>query len=38
VTGTNGSAIINDWKENMKIVSSKNWDEKDVVPVVTSAG
>ena len=38
MTGTNGSAIINDWKEDCKIVCCKNWDEKDVVPVVTAAG
>lgn len=38
MTGTNGSAIINDWKENCRVVCCKNWDEKDVVPVVTAAG
>ena len=38
MTGTNGSAIINDWKQNGRIVCCKNWDEKDVVPVVTAAG
>ena len=38
VNGTNGSAIINDWKDNMRIVSCKNWEEKDVIPVVTAAG
>ena len=38
MTGTNGSAIINDWASNGRIVCCKNWDEKDVVPVVTAAG
>ncbi len=38
ITGTNGSAIINDWRDNLRIVSCSNWDEKDVVPVVTAAG
>lgn len=38
MTGTNGSAIINNWTENCRIVCCKNWDEKDVVPVVTAAG
>ena len=38
MTGTNGSAIINSWTENCKVVCCKNWDEKDVVPVVTAAG
>ena len=38
MTGTNGSAIISEWTENCRIVCCKNWDEKDVVPVVTAAG
>ena len=36
--GTNGSALIQGWKTNCQVVSCKNWDEKDVVPVVTAAG
>ena len=38
MTGTNGSAIINDWRDKAKIVCCKNWEDKDVVPVVTAAG
>lgn len=38
MTGTNGSAMVNDWREDCKVVCCKNWDEKDVVPVVTAAG
>ena len=38
MTGTNGSAIIQDWREDCRVVCCKNWDEKDVVPVVTAAG
>lgn len=38
ITGTNGSAIINDWRDDCRVVSCKNWDEKDVIPVVTAAG
>ena len=38
MTGSNGSAIVDGWKDNCKIVSCKNWDEKNVVPVVTAAG
>jgi len=38
MTGTNGSAIISDWREKAKVVSCKNWAEKDVIPVVTAAG
>jgi len=36
--GTNGSAMVEGWKSNSRIVSCKNWAEKDVVPVVTAAG
>ena len=36
--GTNGSGIIRSWTDNCNIVSCKNWNEKDVVPVVTAAG
>lgn len=38
MTGTNGSAMVNDWREDCRVVCCKNWDEKDVVPVVTAAG
>ncbi len=38
MTGTNGSALIQKWHESAKIVCCKNWDEKDVLPVVTAAG
>jgi len=38
VLGTNGTAIIEDWALNGKIVSAKGNDEKDVVPVITAAG
>ena len=30
--------MINSWTENCRVVCCKNWDEKDVVPVVTAAG
>ena len=38
MTGSNGSALIESWKSDCKIVACKNWDEKNVVPVVTAAG
>ncbi len=38
MTGSNGSAIVEGWKSNCKVVCCKNWDDKDVVPVVTAAG
>ncbi len=38
MTGTNGSAIVSNWKDEARIVCCKNWEEKDVVPVVTAAG
>lgn len=36
--GRDGTAIIEDWDLHGKIVCCENWDEKDVVPVVTAAG
>lgn len=38
MTGTNGSAMVNNWTENCRVICCKNWEEKDVVPVVTAAG
>ena len=38
MTGTNGSAIIRQWGSDCEVVCCKNWEEKDVVPVVTAAG
>ncbi|MEG0692242.1 MAG: Gfo/Idh/MocA family oxidoreductase, partial [Oscillospiraceae bacterium] len=36
--GENGSAIINDWQLNGRIVRITNWDKNDAVPVATAAG
>lgn len=36
--GENGTAIINDWALNGKIVRITNWDKNDAVPVKTAAG
>ena len=36
--GTNGSAIVRDWGTDCEVVCCKNWEDKDVVPVVTAAG
>ena len=36
--GRDGTAIIYDWDLSGKIVRCENWDEKDVVPVITAAG
>lgn len=38
VLGTNGTAIIEDWNLNGKIVCAHGLDDKDVVPVITAAG
>ena len=38
MTGSNGSAIVRDWGKDCEVVCCKNWEEKDVVPVVTAAG
>ena len=38
MTGTNGSAIVRGWGKDCEVVCCKNWEDKDVVPVVTAAG
>ena len=38
MTGSNGSAIIRGWGKDCEVVCCKNWEEKDVIPVVTAAG
>ena len=38
MTGTGGSAVVDDWRDRCKLVLCDKWDEKDVKPVVTSAG
>ncbi len=36
--GTNGTAMIKNWKDNCEIVCCTGYDEGDVTPVVTAAG
>ena len=38
VLGENGSAVIEDWNINGKIVMVSDWEKRDAVPVVTAAG
>ena len=38
MAGTNGSAIVRDWGKDCEVVCCKNWEDKNVVPVVTAAG
>ena len=38
VLGTNGTAMIQDWGANLKIVRARGVDKEDVVPVRTAAG
>lgn len=38
ILGTDGTAMIGDWGENVKIVRACGSDEEDVVPVRTAAG
>lgn len=38
MTGRDGSAIISDWGQPCKVVWCHNYNEKEVVPVVTAAG
>ena len=34
----NGSALIEDWRQNAQVARMKAWNEKEVVPVQTAAG
>jgi len=36
--GKNGTAIVQDWRENCKVVKCKHWHESEVIPVETAAG
>lgn len=38
VLGENGSAVVNDWQQNGKIVMVHDWQKQDAVPVVAGAG
>lgn len=38
ILGVNGSAVINDWDLNGKIVRVNNWDEIDAVPIKAASG
>ena len=38
MNGTNGTAIVRDWGKDCEVVCCKNWEDKDVIPVVTAAG
>ena len=38
VQGENGTAIVEDWALNGKIVMVSDWENRDAVPVVTAAG
>lgn len=38
VQGENGTAMVDDWNINGKIVKVSDWEKRDAVPVVTAAG
>lgn len=38
MTGTNGGAEVDNWQDTCHVVCCKNWDEKDVKPVITPGG
>ena len=38
MAGTDGCAMINDWRENCRVAYCTNREERDVAPVVTAAG
>ncbi len=38
MVGMSGTAIVNDWKDDCKLICCDQWLEQDVKPVVTAAG
>jgi len=38
VLGENGTAVVNDWQWNGKIVMVSDWENRDAVPIVAGAG
>lgn len=38
MTGTDGTACVNDWRDECRLVLCRTWEDKDVAPVVTNAG
>jgi len=38
ITGVNGTGVVNDWRDECRMVICRSWEDKDVAPVVTSAG
>ncbi len=38
MAGMQGTALINGWKDNTRVVLCQTWEEHDVKPVVTAAG
>ena len=38
ITGVNGTGVVSDWRDECRLVLCRSWEDKDVAPVVTSAG
>lgn len=38
ITGTEGTGVVADWRDQCRLVLCRSWEDKDVAPVVTSAG
>ena len=38
ITGVNGTGVVSDWRDECRLVLCRTWEDKDVAPVVTSAG
>ena len=38
ITGVDGAGIVDDWKDDCRVVLCRTWEDKDVAPVVTAAG
>ena len=38
IPGVDGTGCVNDWRDECRLVLCRTWEDKDVAPVVTSAG
>ncbi|MBE6555390.1 MAG: Gfo/Idh/MocA family oxidoreductase [Ruminococcaceae bacterium] len=38
IAGVNGTGVVHDWRDECRLVLCRTWEDKDVAPVVTSAG
>ena len=38
IAGVDGTGVVNDWKDECRLVLCRTWEDKDAAPVVTAAG